>query len=79
MDTAHAVTGQDPFGSYIDTYVCMHSAGWKNDCNCVREEAHHCVLLLLQRCVHIFVDVLSGVFNILRILAFMMEVRANST
>ena len=56
MDTAHAVAGQDPFGSYIDTDVCMHSPEWKNDCDCIREEAYCCVVLL-QQCVLVLVDV----------------------
>jgi hypothetical protein len=54
----HAVAKQDPFGSYIDTDVCVHSLGWKKNCDFVREEAHRClVLFLLQQCVHILVDV----------------------
>jgi len=59
MDTAYAVARQDPFGSYIDTDVCMHSPEWKNYCDCIRKEAHGCVVVvvLLQQCVHILVDV----------------------
>ena len=53
----HTLAGQDPFGSYIDMDVCVHSPGWKNDCDCIREEAHHSVFLLLEHCVHLLVAV----------------------
>jgi hypothetical protein len=41
------------FGSYIDTAVCVHSPGSINGCECGTVEAHFCVVLLLQHCVHI--------------------------
>ena len=69
---------------YVSRYImyspCTHytcaQARKKIVCDCVTEEPHHCVVLL-QHCLHILVDVLSGVF-VLRLLTFMMEVRANS-
>jgi len=49
----HNFPERDPFGSYIDADVCVHSPGRKNGCDGVREESDRCVLLLLllQQCV----------------------------
>jgi hypothetical protein len=77
-NTSHASTGWDPFGSYIHTDVCVHNQGRKNGCDCATEEAHHCVELLLQQCVHILANVSSGVLTFWD-LTFTMEVRANSS
>jgi hypothetical protein len=42
----------------IDTDVGASSPGRKNDCDCVTENADHCVVVVvLQQCVHILVDV----------------------
>jgi hypothetical protein len=62
-NTSHTSTGWDPFGSYIDTDVCVHNPGRKNGWDCATEEAHHCVELLLQQCVHILADESSAVLT----------------
>ena len=54
MDTAHTVTGQDPSGTYIEMDVCMHSPGWKNDCDRIREEAYSlCGVVVAAVCIYL--------------------------
>jgi hypothetical protein len=50
---------QDSVGSYIDRDVCVHSPGSTNGCECVTKQAHRCVVLLLQQCEYILVDMLT--------------------
>jgi len=55
---------------YIPT-VYVHIAA-------VTREAHGCVVVILQQCVRILVGVCNLSFRVLKLLTFMMELRANS-
>jgi hypothetical protein len=56
--TIYPDTGYIAFFSQtnIDIDVGVHNPERKNDCNCVTE-ADCCVVVVLQHCVHILVDV----------------------
>jgi hypothetical protein len=76
----HNFPERDPFGSYIDKDVSVHSPGRKNGCDCVREESDLCVVVVV-----VIVAVVAAVCccvmwscNILRLVTFMVELRANS-
>jgi len=43
-DTSHTSAGRDPFESYIDADVCVHSPGSINRYKCETEEAYWCVV-----------------------------------
>jgi hypothetical protein len=48
-DTSYASARRDPVGSYVVTDVCMQTQKMKNNCESDPEEAHYCMVLLLQQ------------------------------
>ena len=65
-DTSHASAWRDPFGPYIVTDVCVHNPENINNCEGVTEEAHYCLVLLLQQYgLHLFGVVTTAIWTAL--------------
>ena len=43
---------QDHFGSYIVKGVCLHNSDNMNTWELLTEEAHYCMVFLLQQCMY---------------------------
>jgi hypothetical protein len=71
--TSYASVGRDPFGSYIATDVCIHNLEDIYNCEIVPEEAHYCMMWVLQLYGLVLVNVCSLEFYHLKTFSFYDE------
>ena len=52
---SYASPGQDPIGSYTVTDDCTHNPENISNWECITEESHYCMMLLLEQFGLIFI------------------------